>query len=612
MVGKRLLSEAVADLGRADLGERVAEHRDDALGRRDVGGREPVAIVERLHGDHLALAHGVGGDVGFEQRCPRLEHLPHHAGLVAQTPQLERDLLKGLELGRKTFEALRALPLRVVQMGVVEGQRGELADRLDELDLLGRVGALLVVEELDHADDAIARLERHAELAGLAVLDQQAALVVVQRRVVEAQDRHRPAGLDDARRRAVVAERPEPADDVAKLETAAIVADDRAHGGKPGLEHVDVAGADVEQRHEALDDRLDHRARLQAGGEVEARLDDERQIALAGIELADQTGVFDGHGHVAADAPGKTHLLARERPGPFGAIEDHRPQAEIEGPQRHDEHALQLEIVQVRRRRQAAFGKPRGHVVDRQHFVGLESMSQDHERVVRVAQRARIEVRAELRLAAPLAVAYHEGQADVGFELAADAPHGALDELVRLPASARLADDLGFGLGEPGAGDRPAGHLVELAEQVGQHHEAAAGDDEQIEVDQMLGVGEDVLDGHHGGTQRDGHDAGHDDRRAAQREGDEGQRDDVEAAGDPLGRRAQVEGEHTGHEHRRDRHDDRAVALEPAHEMQQARVAGLDRELSDSLFGHGSASRRGLLGRAAGAPLKRPQARPSP
>ncbi len=41
------------------------------------------------------------------------------------------------------------------------------------------------------------------------------------------------------------------------------------------------------------------------------------------------------------------------------------------------------------------------------------------------------------------------------------------------------------------------GHLVELAEQVAQHHQAAAGDDEQIQVDQVLGVGEDVLDDHH-------------------------------------------------------------------------------------------------------------------
>ena len=66
-------------------------------------------------------------------------------------------------------------------MGVVERERGELADRPDELDLLGRVRALLlVVEELDHADDPVAHLERHAELAGLAVLAQQAALVVVQ------------------------------------------------------------------------------------------------------------------------------------------------------------------------------------------------------------------------------------------------------------------------------------------------------------------------------------------------------------------------------------------------------------------------------------------------
>ena len=55
----------------------------------------------------------------------------------------------------------------------------------------------------------------------------------------------------------------------------------------------------------------------------------------------------------------------------------------------------------------------------------------------RVAQLARIRLGAEHRLAAPLAVAHDERHADVGFELAADAAHDALDERVRLP---RLLD----------------------------------------------------------------------------------------------------------------------------------------------------------------------------
>ncbi len=387
VVGKRLLGDAVADLHCADLGQRVPEHGDDALRRRGVGSGETVAVVERLHGHDLAVAHRVGGDVGLEQLRPGFEHLAHDAGLVAQASELERKLLQRLELGREALEAFRTLPLRVVEMGVVERERGELADRPDELDLLGRVRALLlVVEELDHADDPIARLEGHAELTGLAVLAQQPALVLVQRRIVDAHDRDRLAGLDDARRGRVVLERPETADHLAKVEPAAVVAHERAHRVEPRLEHVDVARTHVEQRDEALDDRLDHRARLEAGGEIEARFDDERQVAVPGIELGDQAGVLDGDGHVAADAPGEPHLLARERPGAFSPVEDHGPQAEVEGPQRHDEHALQLEVVQVRRRRQAALGKPGANVVDRQDLVFFECVSQNDERLVRVAQ----------------------------------------------------------------------------------------------------------------------------------------------------------------------------------------------------------------------------------
>ena len=499
------LVDAVADLDRADLGQRVPEHRDDALRRRGVGGRETVAIVERLHGHDLAVAHGVGGDVGLEQVRPGFEHLAHHAGLVAQAPQLERDLLQRAELARQTLEALRGLPLRVVQMGVVERERGELADRLDELDLLGRVRALrAVVEELDHADDAIASLERHAQLAGLRVLVQQPAFKFVQRPVVGAQDHDRPAGRDDTRRRGVVRERPETADHVAEVEAPVVVAHDGAHRVEPRLEHVDVAGAHFEQRDETLDHGLDHRARLEARGEVETRFDDQRQVALPGVELRDQASVLDGHGHVTADARGKPHLFARERPRPVGAVEDHRPQAQVERPQGHDEHAPQLEIVEVRRRRQAALGKPGGHVVDRQHLVLFERVAQHEMRLVRVAQLARIRLGAEHRLAAPRAVAHDEGHADVGFELAADAAHDALDERVRLPPSARLAHDVGFGLGEPGARQRPARHLVELDEQVAEHDQAAAGDDQQVEVDQMLRFGEDVLDAHHRGAQHDG------------------------------------------------------------------------------------------------------------
>ena len=68
----------------------------------------------------------------------------------------------------------------------------------------------------------------------------------------------------------------------------------------------------------------------------------------------------------------------------------------------------------------------------------------------------------------------------------------------------------------------------------------------------MQRAGEDVLRDHHGAAQADRDHAGHDDRAAPQGEGDQRQRDEVEAAGDPVGRREQVEGEHAGHERRRD------------------------------------------------------------
>ena len=276
VIGERLLSDAVAYLGSADRGEPVAQHGDDAVGRRGVGRREAVPVVEPPHRHDLAVAHRIGGDVGVEQFRPRLEHLTHHAGLVAQPGYLERHLLQGRKLSRDALQTLRAVALRLVEVGVVERQRGELADRLDQTDVGGRVGARrLVVEELDHPDHAVAHLERHAELAGLAVLHQQAALVVAQRRIVATHDRDRVPGLDHTRRRRVVGQRPEPADDVSEVEAAVVVAHDRAHRVGPRLEHVNVAAAHAEQRDQALHDRLDHRVRLEARGEVEARLDDQ-------------------------------------------------------------------------------------------------------------------------------------------------------------------------------------------------------------------------------------------------------------------------------------------------------------------------------------------------
>ena len=212
-------------------------------------------------------------DVGVEQLGARLEHLAHHARLVAQVGDLERDLLQRRELRREALEALRGVALRLVEVGVVEGERGELTDRFDQLDVFGRVRArVLVVEELDHADHSVADLERHAELAGLAVPTQQLALGVVQQRVVEAHDGDRPAALDDAPGRGVVGQRPEPADDVAEVEALAVVAHHRAHRLGARFEHVDVAGAHVEQRDQALDDRLDHGVRAR-GSTAKSRLD---------------------------------------------------------------------------------------------------------------------------------------------------------------------------------------------------------------------------------------------------------------------------------------------------------------------------------------------------
>ena len=160
-----LLADAVADLDAADLGQRVAQHGEDGLGRGGVGRREAVAIVERLDRDDLAVAHRVGGRVGIEQPGARLEHLAHDPGLVAQTGQLERELLQRLQLGASRSGARRSRAASRTDVGVVEGEGGELADRSDELDLLGRVRArLAVVEELDRPITRSRAFERHAEL----------------------------------------------------------------------------------------------------------------------------------------------------------------------------------------------------------------------------------------------------------------------------------------------------------------------------------------------------------------------------------------------------------------------------------------------------------------
>ena len=99
----------------------------------------------------------------------------------------------------------------------------------------------------------------------------------------------------------------------------------------------------------------------------------------------------------------------------------------------------------------------------------------------------------------------------------------------------------------------------------------------------MLRFGEVVLDAHDRGAQHDGADARDGDRRTAQRQSDERQRNDVKTAGDPLGRGVHVEREHAGHDRRRHHRRDHVVALEPAHEGQQARVPRLDRVQGDCL-----------------------------
>ena len=284
--------------------------------------------------------------------------------------------------------------------------------------------------------------------------EQQATLVVVQGRVVEAQDGDGEAGLDDAPRGGVVDERPKPADHVAEVETPVIEAHDRAHRVAARFEHVDVTAAHVEERDQALDDRLDHLVRLEARGKVEARFDDQRQVALAGVELGHQAGVLDGDRHVPAHLTGEAHLFGGERGGARRPAEDHGPDAEREDPQRYDEHALQFELVQVRRWLAVALGEPGMHVGDGEHFVVLECVAQHDERLVRIAQGARVGARTEGRFAAPLVVAHDEGDTDGRLELDADAPHGAVDQVVRLAPPTRLSDDVGLGPGETRARER--------------------------------------------------------------------------------------------------------------------------------------------------------------
>ena len=271
--------ELVVEQGAHDLGADagVLAHELPLFGRQRpgleqhaVGDADLADVVQE--GDVAHLLEAIRGPV---QLGTQQGHVGGHPAGVAEGVVI---------LGRQRraqgpqVAQVKALDL-FVELGVLEGQGDELTDRFGRGRLVLCEDALDVVEQVDDADDLVAGHQGQRDEAALTVVAHVAAHRLVQRRMVEAVDRHRTPQQNGESLAGPLVE-------VELVAHPGRVVDTVERGGQAGqapvtLDPVDVAVGDRESRAQAPRGELQDLAQIEGRSQLDARVEQEL-IALVG------------------------------------------------------------------------------------------------------------------------------------------------------------------------------------------------------------------------------------------------------------------------------------------------------------------------------------------
>ena len=575
---------ALRDAGghQVTTGEPVAgdrRHRPPAalqqldLERREFGRRGGAGRGDAARGEVVAAAaeHGCRAHVQQVQGGVRdpVEHVLKLRALEAAV-EVHRERLQALQAPGQTVAALGRDAQALDQQRLVHGQRGETAHGARQLDLVGGELARLLIEELDEGDDPVADAQRDGELRAVARADQQLPLGVAEARIVPRGDDRRTPGRDGLGAGPGGLQRNVAAAVVEGARGLVAEADHDVQAPRLLVDLVDVAALHAQGVEEPRDHRLEHLVHVQALGEVQTGVADHLQVAPLRAQLDHEAHVVHRHREVAGDALGGCHLIGGVVAAELGAVEHHHPDLPVEGAHGNDKHALQAQVVGERPQRGAV-----GRREDaRQGGVTAQHLRGQRRRVVLPRDLAGIDAQAEPRAAGPGAAVEHQHGAARRVELLAEALQGVLEqliEIVRRPAG----EDVGAGLRQLRAQRGVVAHRRQAADEVGQGDEGDPGE-HAVEQVEHVARAERVLQGEHEHGEQATDDAGGGHHPGAGREGQHGERDQVEP-----GHRDRV---HTRVQNEDDadedggRHGDRErVPLQPRGAPHQTRVPALGR-----------------------------------
>ncbi len=258
-----------------------------------------------------------------------------------------------------------APPDLVEQRRRVERPPGHVGEPLDESAVLAEV-ARYVVGQLEDADHRVTRHERHRELGLIAPSFERRPAGRREHRVVEAGG-DRKAALPDGDGAARIVAQSDRRTLPRAIEAAAVVAHERPQ--RLAFDRVDVGDRRVREAREAARDALEDILGRQVTGVFHAGLDQQLEVAVAGLEGGDGVKIGTGGrgaGRAASRRP--TRAVAQERLDVDAAEAAVTAGATVAddlagvapAPQRVDAHAQQL-----RRRTEpqpASIGRGRGGV----------------------------------------------------------------------------------------------------------------------------------------------------------------------------------------------------------------------------------------------------------
>jgi len=375
-----------------------------------------------------------------------------------------------LQLARKPVEPCRRAALLVVQARLVEGQGGEAADRVGELDVLGAESPrLAIVEHLDKTDHAVADPQRHAELRAVAVAPEELRLDLAQARIVGRVDDHRPTGGDRQGAGGELVKREGATDIHVLVGLSVLVADQQPQGAAVGVHLVDVAGVHVEGVKKAHDDRLQDLVHVEALGEVETGVTHQLEVAPARPRVEHQADVLDRHADVLGRALDEVHLLVAELAARPGTVEDDDPDVAVGGLHWDEQHALEAHV-----RREQGEARLAGTDVANDGLSGIEGLVDERELAALAVDLMHVDAEAEAGAPLPRAALDHEQDARRRLHLFPHPFDGVLEEVLEIGARAAGAHDVGARLGQLGARARVAAERADAFEEVREEHQAAA------------------------------------------------------------------------------------------------------------------------------------------